>query len=74
MSCASFILPTMPRKKTEEEKRSMTVSARITQAEYDELVRLSEEDDRTESYLVAKALREYLERHAKPKRKGDKSN
>lgn len=69
MSCTAFILPVMPRKKAEDEKRSMTVSARITPAEYDELVRLSEEDDRTESYIVAKALREYLERHAKPTRK-----
>jgi predicted transcriptional regulator len=54
----------MPRQKPDEEKRSMHVSARITRTEYDALVEMAEQDDRTESYLVAKAIREFLERHA----------
>jgi predicted transcriptional regulator len=62
-------MPAMPRQKPEADKRSETVSARVSESEFAELQRIAEDDDRTVSYVAAKAIREFLERERK-KRKG----
>jgi predicted transcriptional regulator len=64
-------MPVMPRQKQEADKRSETVSARVSASEFAELQRIAEEDDRTVSYVAAKAIREFLERErAAKKRRG----
>jgi predicted transcriptional regulator len=54
----------MGRPKTEGEKRGKTVSAKITETELAQLERIAQADERTLSYVVGKALREFLTRNA----------
>lgn len=60
-------LPEMGKAKSEEEKK-VTVCTRILPSEHDALMKACAADDRTPAYVLAKALREFLERH-KQKRK-----
>jgi predicted transcriptional regulator len=59
----------MPTRKPTEEKKSATVSTRVAATELAELEQMAQADDRTVSYLIAKAIREFLERHASAKKR-----
>jgi predicted transcriptional regulator len=59
----------MSKRKAKDEKRDEYVAARITKSESDELERIAAAEDRTLSYVVAKAIREFLERRGALKRK-----
>jgi hypothetical protein len=52
----------MSKQKPADDKKAVTISARVTAAEFAELEQRAADDDRTVSYLVAKAVREWLAR------------
>lgn len=66
-------LPTlsdMPRKPTPEADKKVPIGARVDPHALSALAELARADDRTLSYMIEKAIREYVERHAaKPPRK-----
>jgi predicted transcriptional regulator len=54
----------MAKPKPDAEKKGATISARVTDAEFATLQQIAQDDDRTVSYIVAKAVREFLDRNA----------
>lgn len=70
MMFTSAMLPTMPRKPLAESQKKAGLAARVDPTLIAALQVLADEDDRTLSYMVEKAIREYVEaRAAKPPRK-----
>jgi hypothetical protein len=65
MDATVFTLPVMPRKQLPESEKRVGVAARIYPSLIEALQELGREDDRTFSYMVERAIREYVERHGK---------
>jgi hypothetical protein len=63
------MLSWMPRKPKPEDQKKITVSTRIIPSELEQIDALAKADDRNAAYIIAKAIREYLDRQAKPRRK-----
>jgi hypothetical protein len=72
MSAAVFNVGLMARPKLPvEEKKTETLSTRVTRSLAQALTAIAEADRRTNSFMVEEAVREYVERHGhkvKPKK------
>lgn len=64
---SAITLPAMPRKPLPPSEKKAALGARVDPALLAALQAMADEDDRTVSYMVEKAVREFIERHtAKP--------
>jgi hypothetical protein len=59
-------LPDMPRKPAVENEKKLPVAARLAPSVLEAMQILADADERTLSFMIERAVREYVERHAKP--------
>lgn len=69
MDATAITLPDMPRKPLPESEKKVPVAARVDPAVFNVFVELARDDDRTISYMVEKAMREFADRRSKPPRR-----
>lgn len=62
-------LPAMPRQKPSEDVKKHNAGTRLTDAAMTELEQIAMAEDRTISYLIERAVREYLDNRRKAKHK-----
>jgi len=65
MVATAFTLPVMPRKSLPESEKKVALGARVDPSLFVALAELASADERTLSFMVERAVREYVERHGK---------